>query len=280
MKLINFEQISVMNNHYTYHSVDYFLECQAKLGVKNVELLGGVQGLWMDHKGYQDPAPIRKRLEELGLKCPVFTPDNCSFGHQFGVEEPELVEQTYNHFANGIRFGAELGAKIFECNPGWGYWTEAEEDGMKRSAEMLRRLTEFASQFGMRLACESLRPQESRYGYSLPQVKKLVDLVDHAGFMPMIDLTAISVAGETIQDWFDVFGKGGILHCHFQDCNPYGHLIWGDGTQNLEQALRAMVDNGYTGYYSQEITDSRYYADPFFYDSRNIYNLKKYTELA
>lgn len=277
MKLFDFERISVMNNHYEYYTIDYFLECQAKLGIKNVELLGGRQGLWMDPYGYQDAAPIRKRLEELGLKCPVFTPDNCSYGYQFGVKEPKLVELTFNHFANGIRFGAELGAKIFECNSGWGYWNEDQDEAMKRAADLLRRLTEFAEQFGMRLACESLRPQESRYGFTLPQIKKLVDLVDHPGFRPMIDLTAISVSGETIQDWFDVFGKGGIIHCHFQDCNPYGHLIWGDGCRNLEQELRAMLDNGYEGFFSQEITDRRYYPDPFFFDSRNVYNLKKYT---
>ncbi|MFR3284459.1 MAG: hypothetical protein ACLTR6_09060 [Clostridium fessum] len=60
------------------------------------------------------------------MKCPVFTPQNCRFGYQFGVKEPELREKTFGFFANAIRLGAALGADKMEANSGWGYWDEAE----------------------------------------------------------------------------------------------------------------------------------------------------------
>ena len=53
MKLIDISRISVLNIHYNNYTLDYFLDCQARLGVKNVELLGAHQGLWMDEYGYQ-----------------------------------------------------------------------------------------------------------------------------------------------------------------------------------------------------------------------------------
>ena len=81
MKLIDISRISVLNIHYNNYTLDYFLDCQARLGVKNVELLGAHQGLWMDEYGYQDAAPIRKKLEARGLSCPVFTPENCGYGY-------------------------------------------------------------------------------------------------------------------------------------------------------------------------------------------------------
>ena len=103
-----------------------------------------------------------------------------------------------------------------EANSGWGYWDEAEEDGLERAAEMHQRLCEVAEENGVTIVAESLRPQESRIGYSLQQMKRLFDLVDHPRFKVMIDLTAMSVSGETIQQWFDVFGKENIVHAHFQ----------------------------------------------------------------
>ena len=142
MKLIDISRISVLSLHYNNYTLDYFLDCQAKLGIKNVELLSAHQGLWMDEYGYQDPAPIRRKLEERGLCCPVFTPENCAYGYQFAAKEPEAIDRTFRYFANGIRFGAELGAKILEANSGWGYWNEPEEEGFKRSAEMHSRLAE------------------------------------------------------------------------------------------------------------------------------------------
>ena len=165
MKLIDISRISVLSLHYNNYTLDYFLDCQAKLGIKNVELLSAHQGLWMDEYGYQDPAPIRRKLEDRGLSCPVFTPENCAYGYQFAAKEPEAIDRTFRYFSNGIRFGAELGAKILEANSGWGYWNEPEEEGFKRSAEMHSRLAEVAKEYGMTIACESLRPQETRIGY-------------------------------------------------------------------------------------------------------------------
>ncbi len=278
MKLIDISRISVLSLHYNNYTLDYFLDCQAKLGIKNVELLSAHQGLWMDEYGYQDPAPIRRKLEDRGLSCPVFTPENCAYGYQFAAKEPEAIDRTFRYFANGIRFGAELGAKILEANSGWGYWNEPEEEGFKRSAEMHSRLAEVAKEYGMTIACESLRPQETRIGYRLDQIKRLFDTVNHPNFKVMIDLTAMCVQGETVQRWFDTFGAENIIHSHFQDCDPYGHYVWGDGKQNLHDMLCAFLDNGYTGLFSQELTDGSYFGDPFYHDQRNMRNLRMYTE--
>ena len=95
MKIVDFDKLSVLNLHYCQYTLDYFLDCMQELGIKNVELLGGHQGLWLDPNEYQDPEPVRKKLQEHGLKCPVFTPQNCRFGYQFGVKEPELREKTF-----------------------------------------------------------------------------------------------------------------------------------------------------------------------------------------
>ena len=278
MKLIDISRISVLSLHYNNYTLDYFLDCQAKLGIKNVELLSAHQGLWMDEYGYQDPAPIRRKLEDRGLSCPVFTPENCAYGYQFAAKEPEAIDRTFRYFANGIRFGAELGAKILEANSGWGYWNEPEEEGFKRSAEMHSRLAEVAKEYGMTIACESLRPQETRIGYRIDQIKRLFDTVNHPNFKVMIDLTAICVQGESVQRWFDTFGAENIIHSHFQDCDPYGHYVWGDGKQNLHDMLCAFLDNGYTGLFSQELTDGSYFEDPFYHDQRNMRNLRMYTE--
>lgn len=278
MKIVNYERLSVLNLHYHQFTLEYFLDCMVALGIRNVELLGGHQGLWLDPREYQDPEPIRRMLKERGLSCPVFTPQNCRFGYQFGAKERDLREKTFGYFSNGIRLAAELGASCMEANSGWGYWDEPEEDGLKRTIEMHQRLAEVAAENGITIVAESLRPQESKIGYRLDQMKRIFDGVHHPNFKVMIDLTAMSVAGESIQDWFDVFGAENIAHAHFQDCNPYGHYIWGEGNRNLQKDLEVMVKNGYQGYFTQELTDAAYYFNPFEYDKKNVQNLKMYMQ--
>lgn len=143
---------------------------------------------------------------------------------------------------------------------------------------MLWRLSEEGRKCGITLVAESLRPQETRIGSTVYQMKKIFDMVDHPNFKVMIDLTAMSVAGETIQDWFDVFGSKNIAHAHFQDCNPMGHYIWGGGNRNLRKDLEVMVKNGYEGYFTQELTIADYYLNPFRYDKLNLQNLRMYMQ--
>jgi protein FrlC len=101
-------------------------------------------------------------------------------------------------------------------------------------------------------------------------------MVDHPRFKIMIDTCAMGVAGETLQQWFDMFGSENIIHTHFIDGNPYGHLVWGNGKHHLGEFLKTMYDNGYKGLFSQELTDQSYYTNPFFYDQRNMANLNQY----
>ena len=92
----------------------------------------------------------------------------------------------------------------------------------------------------------------------------------------MIDTTAMGVAGETPRQWFEAFGKD-IVNTHFIDGNPYGHLVWGDGTSDLESWLEILKEYHYEGILGLEITARRYYEDPMAADRRNIDALLKFT---
>lgn len=276
MKYFAKERISNFNIHYDACTFDYFLDCTQKLGLTNVELLAGGKGLYVDYKGYTDPKPIRRQLEEHGITCRVITPQNCRYQYQFAAKDKLLKERSFQYFANGMRFGAELGATIMQANSGWGFWNEDKSEALKRSAEMHRRLCEVGDEVGVTIACESLRPQESLIGWSVQDVKTLFDMVDHPRFKVLLDITAMAVAGETIQQWFDIFGSENIIHSHFQDSDPYGHKVWGDGMHNLGEFLKTFKENNYQGLFSQELTVKEYEQNPYFYDQRNIAVLSQY----
>ena len=81
--------------------------------------------------------------------------------------------------------------------------------------------------------------------------------------------------GKLLDQWFEEFGKN-IIHMHFVDGDPYGHLIWGDGNRPIDEFIQALNNNHYEGYLGQEITEARYFADPFNNDQRNMQALIKY----
>lgn len=277
MKYFCADRLCNFNIHYdTFYSMEYFCACMEKLRVHNVELIAGHQSLFIDHNSIADTTHTKKLLQDHGLSVAAVSAQSCRFRYQFAVREKEVKEQTFRFFSNGIRVAAELGAGILQVNPGWGYWNEPKEEGQKRAADMFFRLCQVGREYGIRLACETLRPQESLIGYRMEDVKKIYDMVNDPSFKVMIDTCAIGVAGETLQQWFDTFGSENIIHAHFQDGNPYFHMIWGEGTRNLGEDMKVMYDNGYQGLLSQELTMGSYYLDPFTYDKRNIAAISEY----
>ena len=259
------------NLHYdSFYSFRYFCECMDRLGIRNVELLAGNQNLFIDHKGIADVSSQKQLLKDHGLKVRVISAQNCRFRYQFAVREKDVIEQTYSYFANAMRLAAELDCHIMQANTGWGYWNEAPELGRQRCIEMFQRLAELGESLNVTMACESLRPQESLIGWRAADIKYIMDKVGSPRFRAMIDFTAMGVAGESIQDWFDLFGPENIIHTHMVDGNPYYHFIWGEGTRNLGEDLKVLKANGYSGMLSQELTYGPYYLKPFEYDQKNL----------
>ncbi|MGO5025153.1 sugar phosphate isomerase/epimerase family protein [Mediterraneibacter faecis] len=269
MKLINREQIAGMNIHYLFYSLDYFLDKQAELGFKTIELWGGSPHFYLDSMGYQDAKVVRKKIESRGLQVKVFTPENVMYQYQMAAQTPELFEKSFQYFKNGLQVASELGCKIMQTNSGWGYWNEDREEAWKRSREMISKLADEAGRLGICLAMESLRPQESQLVVTLKDAKRMYDEVNSPNLKILIDTTAMSVQGETIDDWFDVFGDE-VIHTHFIDSNPYGHLAWGFGNRSLQEYLEALNRHNYQGCLGQELTEFDYYENPGEIDRKNM----------
>lgn len=269
------EQIAGMNIHYLNYSLDYFLDAQERLGFKSLELWCGAPHVWLDHMRYYNAKEIQKKIMESGTSGTGFNAGKLSLPYQVDAKEPEHIERSFNYFKNGIALAEELGCSMMEINSGWGYWNEDREEAWERSAEMLSRLAEVAGQHGVTLVMESLRPEESQIVTNLAQERQMLKEVDSPWLKPMADLCAVSVAGETLADWFEAFGDD-LKHMHFIDGNPYGHLIWGDGSHHLGKEIAVLNQYGYSGFLGQEITDGRYYEDPAAADFRNMKNFERY----
>ncbi|MFP9130186.1 sugar phosphate isomerase/epimerase family protein [Niallia sp. BSM11] len=275
MSFIRRDQVAGMNIHYMRYSLESFLDAQVAAGIQSIEFWTGVPHYYLDPTVYSDCKVLKKKLVERGLQLVCFTPENCMYQYQFAATKPEIFEKSFEYFSNGIKAAAELGCEIMQCNSGWGYLDEDREEAWKRSSEMLSRLTATAEREGVTLALESLRPEESNLVITVNDAKRMFDEINHPHMKILVDTTAMGVAGETLQDWFDVFGAN-IIHTHFVDGNPYGHLIWGDGHHNLGEFLATLKQNGYTGYLGQEITDSRYFTNPGEHDKRNMKAFEPY----
>ncbi|MGZ7443129.1 sugar phosphate isomerase/epimerase family protein [Paenibacillus sp. TH7-28] len=275
MSSIQRRQVAGMNIHYLFYSLDYFLDSVEKAGMRTVELWGGAPHFYMDALSYADCTSVRRKASARGLTIGAFTPESIIYPYNIAAPDPEQFAKSKSYFTNAVKATAELGCKLMTVNSGYGYLNETKEEAWSRSADMLSHLARIAEQEGVVIAMEALRPEESQIVTTLADAKRMLDEIASPAFRLMVDTTAMGIAGETLEQWFDALGES-IVHLHFIDGTPYGHLAWGDGTFPLESMIKTLNNYGYQGLLGQEITDFHYYERPDETDRRIMEALEKY----
>ncbi|MEG2420060.1 MAG: TIM barrel protein [Oscillospiraceae bacterium] len=268
-------QLVAMNQHYRRFSLDYFLDCQQKLGITQLELWCGASHFWLSHQGYEPVPPLLEKLKAHGMQVVSVTAPSMAYQYQYAAQEPLQLEYSFRYFSNAIRLAAQLGADRVVVNSGWGYAKEDPEALWARCRTHLRRLCAVAADAGILLVMESLRDDESNLVFRLDRALRMYREVDHPNLKMMVDNIATGAAGERLEDWLDAFGPD-LIHAHFLDGDPYLHNVWGDGGTSLSQQLQTLNDHGYTGYLVQEVADEHYFSDPYAADVQNFQVLRRF----
>lgn len=269
MAVIHRKQLSAMGIHYLYYPLDYMLDAQAKAGFQTIELVGMAPHFLMDHTGFQATAPVRKMAEDRGLTIGCFTPECAVYQYLMCAPDEGFHHRSMEYFKRGLEAAGQLGATKLLTNCIGGTWDEAYDRVYERAVKSLTLLAATAADYGVTIAVETVRPEESKCIITLPELKRLLSDVNHPNVKAGMDTIAMGVAGETPEEWFKTLGKD-IVHTHFVDGRPYGHLVWGDGLFPLESYLDVLNKYHYEGLISQEITDFRYFEDPAGADARNF----------
>ena len=277
MKGIQRGQLVNMNQHYRRFSLDYFLDCQQRLGVGQIELWCGAAHFWLDHEGYGDVNALRSKLWDHDVRVVSITAPSMAYQYQYASQEPECLEYSFRYFSNAIHLAAEVGADRVVVNSGWGYFGEDEQTMWNRCRDHLGRLCRVAEREGILLVMESLRRDESNLVYNLERAERMYREIAHPSLKMMVDSIATGAAGEKLEDWFQAFGSD-LIHIHFLDGDPWLHNVWGDGNTALARQIQIMNDHDFTGYLVQEVADEHYFTDPYAADRRNFRVLERFIE--
>lgn len=274
MKNITIDKAAGMNIHYLHYPLDYFLDSMNRMQIKNIELWGGSPHYYIEDLTISETKSIKKKIESRNLKLICFTPEQCIYPVNIAAKEPYIRERSIRYFIKSIEAASELNSPMMLVTSGWGYLSESKEEAWKRSRDSLERILHKAELLGISLSLEPLRTDESNLVNNLSSLKKMLTEIHSPVLKGMIDTIPMALAGESIEDYFSALGKD-LVHIHFIDGKPRGHLAWGDGILPLGKYVESLNSNNYEGYLTLEITDSGYLSDPENAVRKSIEKLKK-----
>ena len=255
-------QIAVMNIQYKYFPLERFLEDAVRNQVVNIELWGAAPHFHLEDLTYQEISAVRREIETRNLKLVCFTPEQCVYPINLAAPSAQTRRRSLRFFEDSIRAAGELGCDKVLVTSGTGYFDGSDyEDAWKWSAHNLFCLGEMAKRYGVTLALEVLREDESNLVYNLPALVRMLGELNHDAVGGMIDTIPMALAGEEPKQYLEALGDR-LVHVHFIDGAPRGHLAWGDGVLDMKGYLKEFGEMGYKGFLSLEITDGRYFMNP------------------
>lgn len=264
------DQLFAMNIHYRFYELEYFFQNCREMGFKNAELWLCPQHFYINNMWSENTDKLKQLMGAYGIKIACICPEqNNPKPNNVAARSALLIQNAESYFRRVIELASEIGCSKILITPGWNYHDEDGDTARDRSIKMLQKICDMAAPHGISLAMESIWSRSSDIGNTKEKVKQIKDGVNRRNFKLTIDLGALGDVSETVEEWFEMFGKD-IVHCHFTDGNPTGHMPWGLGERNMYQVLESFRVNGYQGGFSMEYVDARSFVRPESWDRQTL----------
>jgi protein FrlC len=266
---ISLKQFAGMNCHYTRYSFEYFLDQMAGLGFEAIEIWGGGSHLYPPHCYPDRIKKTRAAIRERELRLICYTPEQITYPINIAALEEDIRLLSLDYYQKALQVASELESPMMLLTPGWGYLDHLRDEALKLSLDSIARITRQAEKLGIILALEHLSPISSNLINRAADLKMALDAVSSPNLKAMLDTCQVGLVQETIQDYLDLLGPN-LIHVHFVDGCPGGHLVPGDGELPLQRELAVLSNYGYTGKLTLEIADRRYFLAPEKADQRSL----------
>ncbi len=268
------EQLTGMNNHYRYYDLECFFKKLQEHDIHYAELWTGPMHFYVDAYGYEDLTKLRKLQDRYDVKiigiCPEQT--NPKPNH---IASPTRQDDIYRYYQNMIHIAKEIGCNQVLVTSGWSFYNENKQEAWNRSVKMMKRICEYAQINDVTLVMEALQYDESLLVNDVKDLKAYRAEVGYDCLKVCIDFGAMARVNDTLDDYFQAFGSD-VVHIHFVDGAPCGHLAWGDGRRNLVSDLKQLETYGYRGYLSLETATSRYFQEPWVAEETTLLSFKRW----
>lgn len=270
------------NGQYIRYPFEDFLKAQKKFGIKEIDLTLQAPHIYVDSEEYEDLAAVQRAMKENGISVYCVTP--LPYRYTICADAGSIqLEKTISYYKQCILAAQSLGASYLCVTASGGCYDYDGERLMKNAEAALMLLADFAGEHDVTLLLGTVLGEECPTNASTPvlvhaeEVKQVLENVHSPYLKVYMDTEVISLCGETITQWFEMFG-GDLRLIRLTDGNYNGYRIWGRGCLPCRKYLDEIRDNGYHGKCSLQIPGEKYIVDPQTADGENLSYLKRMAE--
>lgn len=266
LSTIGMKDVSVMGTSYVHYTLEYFLDSMYELGIHGIDLWGA-EPLYC-RLDYQTSSEAEKHLKKIcaelearDQKVTIYTPETLGYPYNFSDPYESITQRTIEYFKWAFEDAHVLNCPRVFVNSGCGLRNIPREESFKRCVERLRTVMDIAEKEDIIVPLEQLQPYESNLVTTIADVERMLNEVGSPNLRVCVDLTAMEVQSETLEQYFDTFNDK-IEWIHYSDSH---HEIVGSGEYGKEKLagfITTLEEHDFENGIDLEVNDSIYWEDP------------------
>ena len=250
--------LAFSTNAFTKFSAEEAIAAIAKAGYDGVELMLDTPHLFPRDATPQKIQSIRKAADEAGLEfsnCNAFPMSAAGdTWHPSWIEpDPALRKQRIQHTADALRIARDLGVPNISTEPGGPVPDGVDrEEAMKTFVAGVEEVLPVAEETGVSLLVE---PEPRLLIERTAEYLDFAARISHPNLALNFDIGHLYCVGEDPAAAFRTL-KNHARHVHLEDIaasREHRHLLPGAGAVDLPGVVKAMTDEGYTGWITVEL---------------------------
>ncbi len=271
-------RIAINNFTYRRYSFDYFLESAVRLGVSQLELSGCHPHFTVYEAEQFDVKGLAKRIREKGLQVAAIEPEQNFLPINIASANEYLREESVRQLMFYIESAQEFACDKVILYPGKALVNAPHSQAWNYACESVDQLRRTAGKYGVTLLLEAVSPFISDLMPDSATVKRMMDEIGPDGLGCCVNSSAASLAGETLEDYFEKFGdKIGMVQLS-DNVEDNDQLVLGEGGQDLNLHLQTLEKYKYAGPIALEIIMEEYAYEAEHYYAESIRYLKKHLD--
>ena len=208
------------NGFYSHWTLPAFLTAQQEMGVRRIAFHHVPAHLWLDHYRCVGAETLKQHLAEAGIAVDVFHPGRYHYS-LFASAGTRQDLCTREYLRRCMDVASSLGCTTVCLQPDGALIDD--QNSLSSLCRQLSALCGDAVQYGVTLCLQTVTPEDSAILHTLPQLLTVLDAVPELA--AALDTVPVSLAGESIPQWFDKLGQR-IRFVRFQDGRGCYGRIW------------------------------------------------------
>ena len=256
-----------------------FAEAMERDDLRAADLTLAAPHFYIDSEEASDPCGALRILAEKGIDVCCVTPPPYRYSI-CAAEGTVQWEKTIGYYRQCILFAGMTGAGMMPVTASGAEFDREPRQLLENAVVSLKLLAEFAGEHGVELLLGTVPGMENPVSAStpviltLPEVNAVLDEVDSPALKALLDTEVVSMAGESITQWFALLGER-IRLVRFADGNYNGYRAWGEGCLPCGKFLSELKACGYNGPLSLALPGERYCEEPAAAQGRLLAHLRR-----